>query len=129
MCRFSDKGSSMEHMKSINRSFHYSERLKSNLLLAMRALDRIGRLEGIELEGAIEVMRAVFEGLGTELGIAKSCIDSKEFNLAVAKVTEAEGHTDLHKFEKARQSLSEALSCITTLSGKSLSILKERDLV
>jgi len=119
----------MEDTKRLNRSFHYSERLKSNLLLTMRALDKISRLGGIELDGAIEALRGIFEGLGTELGIAKNHLSSREFNLALGKVIEAEGHIDLHEFEKARESLSEALSYITTLSNRSLSALKERNLI
>jgi len=124
-----NKNRFMEDIKKVNRSFHYSERLKSNLLVAMRALDRIAKLEGIELEGGIEAMRGIFEGLGTELGIARNHLASREFNLAVTKVMEAEGHTDLYEFEKAKESLSEALSNITTLSGKYMSALKERNLV
>jgi len=119
----------MEYIKTVNRSFHYSERVKSNVLMAMKALDRIAKLKGIELEGGIEAMRGIFEGLGTELGIARSHLESKEFSLAVAKVMEAEGHTSLHEFEKAKASLSEALSHITTLSGRYLASLEEKNLI
>jgi len=119
----------MKHIRMVNRSFHYAERLKSNLLLAMRALDRIATLEGIELDGGVEVIRGIFQGLGTELGIARNHLASKEFNLAMARVMEAEGHADLHEFERAKQSLSEALSYVTTLSGRYLTTLKEENLI
>ena len=95
----------------------------------MKVLDRVAELEGIELAGGIEAMRGIFNGLGTEIGIARNHLASEEFTLAMTKVMEAEGHTDLHQFEKARESLSEALSYITTLSVRYLTALKEKNLI
>jgi hypothetical protein len=115
--------------KDVNIAFHYSERLKSNFLVVARGLERLPRLKGSELEGGKEILRGIFDGLRSEISIAKGHIPLRELDLAGMKLMEAEGNIELREYEKARLNLAEALSHVTTLSSKYMGMLKEENLI
>ena len=108
----------MMDTKEATLRFYYSERLKSNILLVEKGLEKLSKLKGDELQGGKEVLRGVFEGLKTEIGISRRYLSSKELDLAETSLMEAEGNIELHDYEKARACLARGLSQITTISAK-----------
>lgn len=111
-------------MKENNLSFHYSERLKSNFLLVMRAVSGMTNLKEERLEGAKEVMKGVFSGLLGEISIARRYLPSSQLDSIEAKVLEAEGNIGLYGIESGLKSLAEGLSRVTTLCNRYLNLLK-----
>jgi hypothetical protein len=116
-------------IKQANLSFHFSERLKSNFFLLEGALDRLSGLKGERLKGGREVLRGSFAALRREVNFAKQYLPSAEMASVETKLTEAEGLIELHVYEEARLKLAEALSQVTTLSGRYMSQLLEQGLV
>jgi hypothetical protein len=114
-------------MKQANLSFHYAERVKSNIFLASGALDGLERAR--EQEGGREVAVGVFSALRGEINIAKRFLPPREMDLIEEKIVEAEGQIMLQDYEKARLRLSEALSQVTTLCGRYIVVLMEGDLI
>ena len=112
-------------IKMANLAFYFAERLKSNFLI----VSAIMGLEDDEPESGKETLQAVLRALRGEISIAKRYIDSRELELAEAKVMEAEGNLRLSTYDEVRKKLSKGLSHITTMDDKPLKILKEKDLV
>ena len=116
-------------IKQANLCFHFSERLKSGFFLLEGALDKLSGLKGEGLEGGKEVVRGVFAALRGEVSFAKRYLPSAEMASVEARLTEAEGLIELHVYEEARLKLAEALSQVTTLSGRYMSQLLEQGLI
>lgn len=113
----------MGELKKANREFHYAERLKSNFLI----ISAMVMLEDDKIESGKEMLQAALHALRGEIAIAKRYVSSRELELAEACVIEAEGNLRLSMYEEVRKNLSKGLSWITTIGGRSLKILKEKD--
>jgi len=116
-------------MKDANLAFHYSERLKSNFLLVMRAVTGMDNLLGQRLEGAKGVMKGIFSGLLGEISIARKYLPESQLDSIENKVLEAEGNMGLYGVEEVLNSLAEGLSQVTTLCNRYINLLKEKDLI
>ncbi len=103
-------------LKEANIGFHHSERLKSNFLLVAQTLDSISGLYGQELGGAKYILQTLLEALLIEIRIAAGQTSSWELGQSELKIVEAGRNIELGNYDRARESLSEGLSKITTLS-------------
>ena len=115
--------------KEANLRFLYAERLKSNLLVVSRALERVGGLKGEGLAGGREVCRGAFAGLRNEVSLAAHYFAAQELQPLEIKLREAEGNMELGECEKALRCLGQGLSEVTNLSLKYIRVLKEWDMV
>lgn len=116
-------------MKRANISFHCSERLKSNIIVAGRSLDTVMSLEPREIEGGRRVVIDVLDTIIGEINIAKTCSPSWRLNSAERKIMETMGNVRLSEFGKAKLSLAEALSQITSMSSEYIKPLMDRNLI
>lgn len=118
----------MDTRKSI-LVFMYSERIKSELIIASQALARMYSLKDDELKGAVKLMTAFLQALVGEIRIAQGTEKSINFLGAEKKVMEAIGKMRLSEFSAIDRCISDALSFITTSSQKSMEALEEKNLL
>lgn len=118
----------METRKSI-LVFQYSERIKSELIIASELLAKLLTLKGDELAGAEKLMRTYLEAIVGEIRIAQNMEKSVNFLGAEKKVMEAIGRLRLSEHSDVSRSISEALSFITTSSQGAMEALEEKGLI
>jgi len=106
--------------------YQYSERIKSELIIAGKLLGVLSGLKNDQLFGAEKVMSSFLDALTGEIGIAHNVTGSQSFRETSLKIMEAQGRISLHEYSKANKLLSEALSLITTCSQKTARLLMEK---
>ncbi|MFH1242498.1 MAG: hypothetical protein V1689_09060 [Pseudomonadota bacterium] len=109
--------------------FQYSERIKSELIIASELLAKLVTLRGDELIGAEKLLITFMEALRGEIRIAQNIEKTVNFLGAEKKVTEAIGRLRLSYHSEAARSISEALSFITTSSQGAMEVLEEKGLI
>lgn len=116
-------------LRKENRSFLYSERLKSNVFLSASAINILEGLKAEKLEGGKKVTQAVLLAFRKELNIAGQHLPAEEISVIENKILEASQEVESHRFSQARQRLAEALSKITTMSDRFMRVLERCDLI
>jgi hypothetical protein len=107
--------------------YQYSERIKSELIIASDLLAKMLTLRGGERVGAEEMMSSYLEALAREIRIAQNIEKSVNFVGAEKRVMEAMGKLRLSEYSEINRCISEALSLITTSCQAAMEALgKER---
>lgn len=109
--------------------FQYVERIKSELILAAKLLERIGELSGDELAGASKLFSLFLEGLEGEINLAHNVLHMKEFEETGGKVREASDKAQYNQYEEAMQKISEAISSVAGGGQWALQVLKDSSLL
>jgi hypothetical protein len=109
--------------------FQHAERIKSELIIASKLLDRISTLGGDELTGASKLYSYFLEALEGEINIARNVVGLQNFEKAGRKVGEAADKAHFFQYEEAMSLLSEAMSSITTSGQKAAEVLREKGLL
>jgi len=109
--------------------FQHVERIKSELIIASKLLDRISTLSGDELTGASKLYSYFLEALEGEINIARNIVGLEDFEKAGKKLGEAADKAHYFQYEEAMSLLSEAMSSITTSGQKAAEVLKEKGLL
>jgi hypothetical protein len=109
--------------------FQYTERIKSELIIAANLLEEISELKNDELAGAEKLMSSFLHALQSEIRIAHSVLQMQNFKVAgdkVAKVTES---VFSHEYAEATKRISEAISRVTTGGQQPIQLLEEKGLL
>lgn len=109
--------------------FQYTERIKSELIIAANLLGKIGELEGDELAGAEKLMLSLLRALEGEVGIAHSVLGMQNFEDAGGKVAEVVDRVRSREYSEASRRISEAISLITTGGQKATDVLRKKGLL
>ena len=120
--------SSLDTRKAII-CFQYVERIKSELIIATKLLQKLDELEGDELAGAEKLMLSFFDALMSEVNIAHGVLGLRNFEEARTKISEAKQLVRLHDYLGATSRISGAISSITTSGSRAMQILKQRSLL
>ncbi|MFP4083182.1 MAG: hypothetical protein ACLFVG_10590 [Candidatus Aminicenantes bacterium] len=107
--------------------YQYSEKIKSELIIAFKLLAKMNTFKGAERKGAEELMHSFLEGLLGEIRIAQGTEKSDSLLKAEEKVIEAIGK--IYEFSEISLSISEALSAITTSCQRSMEELENKNLL
>ena len=110
-------------------TFMFSERIKSELIIASQVLDQTYSLEGDERTGAEKLLVTYLRALLGEIRIAKSIERSINFIGAEKKIMEALGRIKLLEHEELNRCISDAISFVTTSSQKAMEMLMEKKLL
>jgi len=105
------------------------ERVKSELIIASKMLDRLTELSGDELNGARKLYSFFLEALEGETNIAFNVVGAKEFEVAATKVREATEKADLNQYDDAMRLLSEAISQVASTGQRAMQTLKNHNLL
>ena len=104
--------------------FQYVERIKSELIIASKLIDRLNELSGDEFTGAAKMYSFFLEALQGEINIAFNVLGMKEFETAGAKVEEAANKAHFNQYEEAIRLLSEAISNVASSGQWAMQTLK-----
>ena len=118
----------MDTQKAIH-IYQYSERIKSELIIAFGLLEKMLTLGGEELKGAEKLMVLYLESMVGEIRIAQNVEKSMNFIGAEKKIMEAIGKLKLFEYQDINRCISEALSLITTSCQAAMTILIEENLI
>lgn len=110
-------------------AFQYVERIKSELIIATKLLDRLAELSGDELAGASKISSFYFEAIEGDMNIAYNVTGMKEFEMAAAKVKDAADKTHYSQYEEAIKLAAEAISQIASTGQWAMQILKSSNLL
>jgi hypothetical protein len=109
--------------------FHYAEKIKSNLILAAKLLESLGKIKREDIAGAEKMFVAYLNTLISEVNIAANASGVKEFMDVSAKLDEAVEQTLQHNYSATMKIVSEAISIATTSGSSAAEILKEKNLI
>ena len=107
-------------------AFQYVERIKSELIIAAKLLDRLGELSGDELVGASKIYSFFLEALEGEINIAYNVTGMKNFEAASARVREAADKAHFNQYDEAVKLISEAISHVASSGQRAMQVLKEK---
>lgn len=105
------------------------ERIKSELIIAAKMLDRLAELKGDELTGGSKICTFFLEALEGEINIAYNVVGMKEFELAGTKAREATDKFNSGQSEEAIRLLSEAISHVASSGQWAMQTLRDNNLL
>lgn len=109
--------------------FLYTERIKSELMIAANLLTKIGELKGDERAGAEKIMLSFLDALIGEVNLAQNISAIRNFEKARNKISVAKERIQLHEYSQSTKYISEAIS-FTTGSGQwAAETLKEKNFI
>jgi len=105
--------------------FQYVERIKSELIIAARLIERVGELKGEELRGASNVLALFLDSLLGEINIAQNVSGRRDFEVAGERVRAATEKAHDGLYDEAIRLVSEAISSVATSGQWAMQTLKE----
>jgi len=109
--------------------FQYVERIKSELIIAVKLLEKLSELKGDELAGAQKLMLSFLDALAGEVTIANGVLGLRNFEEARTKILDATGKVWSQDYLGATNDISRAISSITTSGSRVMQMLKEKNLL
>jgi len=109
--------------------FQYVERIKSELIIAAKLLEKLNEMEGDELAGAQKMMLSFLDFLAGEITLAHGVLGLQNFEEARTKILDTTGKIWSQDYLGATNNISKALSFITTSGSRAMQILKEKNLL
>jgi hypothetical protein len=109
--------------------FHYTEKIKSNLIMVFSLLEVFNTIEEGQIEGAEKLLQTYLTSLISEVNIAASATKVQGFNDVNAKLQEALEQIKQHNYANLTRLVSEAISLTTTSGSMAAETLKEKDLI
>ena len=109
--------------------FQYVERIKSELIIAVKLLEKLNELKGDELAGAEKMMLSFLDALAGEITIAHGVLGMQNFEEAKKKILDATGKIWSQDYMGATNNISKAISSITTSGSRAMQMLKEKNLL
>jgi hypothetical protein len=109
--------------------YQYSERIKSELIIASGLVSTMETLDGKELNGAEKLMKSFLEALVGEIRIAQHIDKSMNFIGAEKKIREIIDNIELHEYTEINRCISAALSLITTSCQRAMEVLIKEHLI
>lgn len=105
------------------------ERIKSQLIIASKLIDRLAELNGEELAGAAKLYSFFLEALEGETNIAFNVSGMKEFEMAISKIKEAADRAHSNQYDEAIKLISEAISHVASSGQWAMQKLKDSNLL
>jgi len=109
--------------------FQYVERIKSELIIAAKLLEKLNDLKGDELAGAQKLMLSFLDALAGEATIAHGVLGLQNFEETRTKILDATGKIWSQDYLGATNDISRAISSITTSGSRAMQMLKEKNLL
>jgi hypothetical protein len=109
--------------------FHYTEKIKSNLIITANLLEVLKDMENDDVAGAEKLLMAYLNALIQEVNIAANASGVEGFQNVNAKLMEIINHIKQHNYASVIALVSEAISITTTHGNKAAETLKEKSLI
>ena len=99
------------------------------MIIATKLFQKLDELKGDELAGAEKMMLSFLDALVMETNIAYNFLGLQDFEDARKKVLEATERIRSREYLEATNSVSKAISLVTTSGHRAMRILKESGLL
>ena len=109
--------------------FQYVERIKSELIIAVKLLEKLNELKGDEFAGAEKMMLSFLDALAGEITIAHGVLEIQNFEEARKKILDTTRKILSKDYVGATNNITKAISSITTSGSRVMQILKEQNLL
>lgn len=119
----------MSEVKKAIMCFLYTEKIKSDLILATSLLEILKGVRDEDIVGAEKLLVAYFNGLMREVNIAINASGTQGFKEVNAKLEAVIQQTKQHNYVNAVKLVSEAISITTTNGHKAAQTLREKGLI
>ena len=119
----------MSEAKKAIVTFHYTEKIKSNLIVTFNLLEVLSSMQDEEMKGAEKLLLAYFEALIREVNIAANVSKIEGFEKVKAKLEKVIEQIKQHNYTNAMGIVSEAISVTTTSGSSAAETLKEKNLI
>ena len=119
----------MSEIRKAMIGFQYSEKIKSELIMASKLFEVLNSLKDAERDGAETLFAAFLDALQGEINIARNVSQIPGFEEVRLKVEEAALHVKAHEYEEALRRLSEAISLTTTSGHESAETLRDKGML
>ena len=123
------RGSVLSEIKESFITFHYAEKIKSDLIITASLLEALTDMTDEEIVGAEKLLVAYFNALIKEVNIATNASKVQGFQEVSTKLEEAIQQTRQHNYTNAERLVSEAVSITTTNGSRAIQVLKEKSLI
>lgn len=105
------------------------ERIKSELIITTKLFQKLDELKADELAGAEKLMLSFLDALMMEINTAYNVLGLQDFEDARKKILEATERIRSREYLEATNSVSRAISLVTTSGQRAMHVLKERGLL
>lgn len=119
----------MSETKKAIITFHYAEKIKSNLIQTFSLLEVLNNMPNEEILGAEKLLIAYFSALMQEVNIAANTSSIQGFKDINTKLEEAVNQIKQHNYSNVMKLISEAISLTTSSGNKAAETLKQKDLI
>ncbi len=119
----------MSEIKRAFLIFHYTEKIKSDLIMAAGLLEALNGMGDAEVVGAEKLLVAYFNALIGEVNIAANASGVQGFKEVNVKLEDAIQQTKQHNYANAAKLVSEAISITTTKGHQAAQTLREKNLI
>jgi len=109
--------------------FQYVERIKSELIIAVKLLEKLDELEEDELAGAEKIMLSFLDALVGEVAIAHGVLGLRSFEEARIKILDSVVQTRSQDYPRAMNNITKAISSVTTSGTGAMQMLKDKNLL
>lgn len=109
--------------------YQFSERIKSELIIAFKMLEKMATLSGEEWSGAEKLMTSYLGSLLGEIRMAQHVADLSHFKAVEDKIVKAVGHLRLFEQPELYQCLREATSAIVSSCQVAMEELEDKNLL
>ncbi len=109
--------------------FQYVERIKSELIIAVKLLGKLEELKGDELSGAEKMMLSFLDALAGEVTIAHGVLELRDLEESRTRILDATGKIWSHDYVGAMKNISKAISSVTTVGSRVMQMLKQKNLL
>jgi len=116
-------------LKTAVKSYQFSERAKSELIICSQLVIALAGFPDPERPGAKRMLLMMLESVRSELQFAYRGTEAREFRSAMELMSEAISHLESDQFGSASLKLSESISAVTTTAQGAWQVLSEHGLI
>jgi len=110
-------------------NYQYAERIKSQLIIAFKMLEKLSVLSGEEWSGGEKMLLSYLESVSGEIRMAQSQKESSHLTEVDRKMAEAIGHLKLFEQPELYKALRDCLTRITTSDQLAMEELEVKNLL
>ena len=110
-------------------TFSQSEKIKCGIIWISQSLEMLTGLSGIELQGAEKILKAMIGMIAHEISIARNLTKDPTWDDVEKHVDMAQVMVNSHVAHEAGFHLTKALTQVTSMGHRSLSVLKDEGML
>ena len=119
----------LSDIRKVVVTFHYAEKIKTNLIMATNLLGTLSGMNDGESVGAEKLLKVYFDSLTTEVNIAVNASGVQKFEDVRRKIEEAVGLLKEHNYSDPAKRVAEAMSITTSVANEAAETMSKKGLI